>query len=238
MKYFFLTFLLFFSSVNADLTIAYDTQSFGDPKEISATQKPEVDKILKIAKDKNIKVIFKPVPWKRALLMVEKGLLDGVIQASYKTDRAKFANYPMKDNQPDTTKKLNDGNSYYIYKHKDSPLKWDGKNFLTGGTVAAMEQYAVIDDLKKHSNIKIITFTYNTDIVRKLAQGKFDAYAASARITDNLLKKFPALAQNIIKESLPIRKKPYYLIFSKKTYKKKSQEMELIWSGLKEFNKN
>lgn len=233
-----LIFLFLLNYANADLVIAYDTQSFGDPKGISTVQKPEVDKILQIAKENNINVIFKPIPWKRALLMVEKGKIDGVIQASYKTNRAKYAHYPIKDGKLNNKQRLNDGNSYYIYRNINTSLRWDGIKFLHHGTVAAMDKYAVIDDLKKHSNIKIITFTNNAEIVRKLAIGEIDAYAGSARITDRLLKKFPAFAKSIVRESLPIRKKDYYLVFSKLTYKKKEKEMKLIWLGLEKFNKD
>lgn len=235
---FIFTFLLFIISLNAEIVIAYDTQNFGNPKGITPHQKIEVDKILKIAKENNVDVKFKGIPWNRALLMVEKGKLDGVISASFKTNRALYANYPMKNGVIDDSKRLNDGNSYYIYRYKDSKLKWDGKKFLNSGVVAAMEKYAVIEDLEKHSNITIKTFRKNADIIRQLASGKLDAYAGLVQVTDRLLKEKPVLAQNIIRDSLPIRKKPYFLIFSKITYKDKSKDMEKIWDGLKEFNQN
>lgn len=237
-KVLFLLTSLFYTYLNAEIIIAYDTKSLGNPKEITPNQRIEINKILNIAKTYNIKVTFKPVPWKRALLLVEKGLIDGVIQASYKTTRAAYAKYPMKNNEIDSSKKLNDGNSYYVYRNINSALRWNGKEFLNGGTVAAMEKYAVIEDLKKHPNIKIKTFLNNSQIVRKLAKEKLDAYAGIAKTTDKLLKKFPSLAKEIVKESIPIRKKDYFLIFSKITYKEKSKDMEKIWDGLKEFNKN
>jgi polar amino acid transport system substrate-binding protein len=228
--------ILLSSFLYSDVVIAYDTQSIGDPKKATPHQKIEIEKIKKIASKSNIKVSFEAVPWKRSLLMVEKGMIDRVIQASYKANRAKYANYPMKDGKADSSKRLNDGNSYYIYRHIDSALKWDGKTFSNSGIVAAMDKFAVIEDLKKHPNITIKTYTNNSEIIRKLASAQIDAYAGSAKITDDLLKRFPNLAKNIIRESLPIRKKDYFLIFSKITYKEKSKEMEKIWLGLQEFN--
>lgn len=222
--------------IKADIVIAFDTQSLGTLKKASPHQKIEIDKIQAIAKKNNITVIFKPLPWKRSLLLLERGLVDGVIQASHKIERAKYANYPMKNGQLDRNKRLNDGNSYYVYRNVNTSLQWNGKKFIGKGTVAAMEKYAVIDDLKKHSNIQIQTFVNNAEIIRKLSIGQLDAYAGSAKVSDKLLKKFPTLAKNIVRESLPIRKKDYFLIFSKITYKKKSQQMNIIWDGLKEFN--
>ena len=232
------TFIVLFTNfLFADIIIAFDISHEGDPKKPTARNKIEINKIKTIAQENNIKVSFKGVPWKRALLLVEKGLIDGVIQASYKTNRAKYANYPMKDGKLDSSKRLNVGNSYYIYRNIDSKLRWDGKKFLASGSVASMEKYAVIEDLEKHSNIMIKTFLSNNEIIRKVATRQIDAYAGSAIITDRTLKNFPSLAKNIVRESLPIRKKDYFLIFSKKTYKNKSKDMEKIWLGLKEFNK-
>lgn len=230
-------FLFILNYTYAEIVIAFDTQSMGTANKPSPHQKVELDKLQKIANDNNIAISFKAYPWKRSLLMVEKGVIDGVIQASYKTDRATYAKYPMMGGQPDSSKRLNDGNSYYIYRNLETPLRWDGKTFSHKGTVAAMDKYAVVEDLKKHPNITIQTFTNNAEIIRKLATKQIDAYAGSAIITDNLLKKFPALAKNIVRESLPIRKKDYFLIFSKITYKEKSKDMETLWNGLQKFNK-
>lgn len=239
MKYFFkLIAILFFLNtfIYAEITIVYaKTQQYvGKPQ---PEQQIEIDKITTIANKENINVKFKAHPWKRALLMLEKGLVDGVINASYKDNRAKYSVYPMKDGKSDYTKRLNDGNSYYVYRNKNSDLHWDGKNFSQVGTVGVMSSYAVIEDLKKHPKIIIREFIKNTKLLRKLASGDLDAYAGTSRVVDELLKKYPALAKNIVRESLPIRKKEYYLIFSKIRYKHKTDEMEKIWQGLQKFNK-
>lgn len=234
----FIVLLFLFQFIKADIVIAFDTQNLGTLKKPNVYQKIELDKINSIAKKYNIKVSFKPIPWKRSLLLVEKGLIDGVIQASYKENRTAFAVYPMKNNIVDSSKRLNDGNSYYIYRNINTKLRWDGKQFIGKGTVGVMEKYAVIEDLKKHPNIKIEMFFNNSEILRKLSLGQLDAYAGTSLISDKLLKDFPTLAKNIMREPLPIRKKDYFLIFSKITYKEKSKQMNIIWNGLKEFNQN
>lgn len=221
----------------ANLIIAYDASSLGELKKPLPNQKIELDKIKEIAQKNNIKVIFKAIPWKRALLLVEKGLIDGLIQASYKNNRSKYAKYPMKDNTLDRNKRLNDGDSYYIYRNINSKLRWDGKNFSNEGTVAAMETYAVVDDLLVHKNISVKTFSNNIEIIRKVAKQKVDAYAGSSRVTEKVLKEFPSLSKQIVRELSPIRKKDYFLIFSKKIYSKKANNIEAIWHGLEKFNK-
>lgn len=219
-----------------EIIISYAQSSANYGKPPIAKQQKDIDKIKKIAKEKHIKVTFKAVPWKRSLLMLEKGLLDGAMNASYKVSRAKFSVYPTKGGSIDGSKRLNDGNTYYIYRYIDSSLRWDGKKFLHGGKVGVREKYAVIDDLKKHSNIKIEEFVKNFELVRKLSSNVIDAYAGSAAETNVLIKKYKKFSKSIVKEPLPIRKKEYFLIFSKKTYAKKSKEMETIWLGLKKYN--
>jgi len=229
--------LLLMNTSYADITIAFGA-SIGVTKP-APNQKIDTDKLIKIAKDNNIKLILKPIPWKRALLLVEKGRVDGVINASYKENRAVYAKYPMLNNQLDSSRRLNDGMSYYIYKNRNSTLKWDGKKFINpDGPVGVMAKFAVVEDLEKHPNITIQEFDNNPEVIRSLASAKIAGYAGTYIAVDKMLKKYPSFAKNIVRESIPIRKKEYFLIFSKKTYIHKKQEMEIIWNGLKLYNKN
>jgi len=238
MKYF-LKIILLIISYNLcanEIVISYAQSSSNYGKPPIKKQQIDIDKIKKIAKEKNINVKFKAVPWKRSLLMLEKGLLDGAMNASYKVAREKFAVYPISNGKVDRSKRLNDGNTYYIYRHIDSSLRWDGKKFINGGKVGVREKYAVIDDLKKHPNIEIEECVKNFELVRKLSSKVIEAYAGSAIETNVLIKKYDKFSKSIVKEPLPIRKKDYFLIFSKKAYSKNSKQMEAIWLGLKEYN--
>lgn len=194
----------------------------------------EIKRLGKLANANNIKVKFKGVPWKRALMMIQKGVADGLINASYKTERAKYALYPMKNGELDSTRRLNPGKTYYIYKNKNSTISWDGKKFSNvDGFVAAKENFAVVEDLKKHDNIKIITLAREELIIRKLIQGKIAAYATMVSQQENM-EKISGFKEMVSKEKIPIRNKDYFLIFSKKTYKDKKDTIEKMWDLLKE----
>ncbi len=194
---------------------------------------PYIKQLQNIANINGIKVKFKPTPWKRALLMLEKGKADGVMFASYKDDRAKYAVYPTKDGELDANRRLNDGKSYYIYKNRNSTINWDGKKFTgVDGAVGAVTQFAVIDDLKKHDNIKIEIRSNKISLIRDVATGKISAYAGMIKDVDKVLKEHSQFAKRIVRESLPIRKKDYFLVWSKKTYGAKKVTMEKIWGGL------
>lgn len=231
-----LVILIFSNTLFADITIAFAQNSTIYGNKPSPSQKIEILKIKKIAETNNIKVFFKAAPWKRALLLLKKGVVDGVINASFKKSRAEYSVYPTKNGMLDRDKRLNDGNTYYIYRHKDSLLRWNGKKFKNSGTIGVKANYAVIEDLKKHSNIKIEEFILNAEIIRKLSLKKLDGYAASYQEAKLLIEKYPQFSKNILKESEPIRKKDYFLVFSKKTYKEKSKEMEKVWLGFQKIN--
>jgi len=53
---------------------------------------------------------------------------------------------------------------------------------------------------------------------------------------EHLQNLYPRLASEIIREPIPIRKKEYFIIFSKKNFSKNEVEIEMIWNGLKSFN--
>ncbi len=193
----------------------------------------EVDKLRRLARGSGLTVVFKGVPWKRSLVMIEKGVADGLINASYKDDRAQYAVYPMKDGKPDSDRRLNPGKTYYIYKNKNSSITWDGVQFGNpDGPVAAKDDYAVIEDLKKHQNIDIVVKIREEQIIADLIRGKIAAYAAM-ETEAQAMKKIPNFDDMVFKETNPIRQKDYYVIFSKHSYDKKKDEIEKLWDLLK-----
>jgi len=216
--------------LSADLLVLHNAfKENTDP-----TTLKEVKRLQSLADKYNIKIKFKGVPWKRALIMVQKGVADGLINASYNKNRDKFAYYPMKDGKLDSTRRLNSGKTYYIYKNKNFTLSWDGEKFSNvDGAVAVKENYAVIEDLEQHRNIKLVIMAREELIIRKLIQGKIAAFAVMGS-EQKEMEKIPGFTKTVIQEKEPIRKKDYFLIFSKKTYQKKKLEMEKLWNGLKE----
>lgn len=231
----FIYIFLFVNMAFADLTILHSSKT----GKVKPSNIINLEKLQKIANDENIKIKFKPMPWKRALIMVEKGLADGVINASYKVNRAKFGVYPTVNGKLDSSKRLNDGKTYYIYKNRKSTLKWDGKKFINpDGIIGVETNFAVIEDLEKHTNITYETRDQKIAILRDVASKKLSAFAGMSKDYDKLLKEYKSFAKFIVRESIPIRKKDYHLMFSKKKYKHKKIEIEKIWDGLKQFNKN
>lgn len=215
---------LFSSKIN----ILYDEQSDGSIDSSSIW----IIKMLNEAGDKNsIEVKFEGAPWARALELLKAGVADGLINASYKKSRVKYAVYPFKNGKLDLNKSLK-APAYYLYKHKDHPLNFDGKNLLhANGEISAIPSYAVVDDLKI-LNANLVyginpNFNLNNVLHKKNIATALLESEAEPIIDANLQMK-----ESIVKISTPIRKKEYFLIYSKKYYNSNQEIANKLWDTI------
>ena len=190
----------------------------------------------KIEKKLDVKFIFKRVPWKRALLMIQTDNADGLFHASFKQERAKYAVYPTLNNLPDSDKSIM-SNSYFLYTKKDSKLSWDGKKFINlNGKIGITKGFSIIDTLKDPEKIDLCS-----DLSTSLTKLNLDAVQGIVNLenrVDSMLLKNKELFNNIKKIKKPLRTKPYYLVFSKKFYDNNKQIVEAIWSEIKNMKLN
>ena len=225
------TFTLFLNAQKINLL--YDTQSDGSIY-------PNSIWIVKMIKEAgalhNIEVNFEGAPWTRALQLVKSGQADGVINASYKEERAVFAVYPMKNGKPDINKSLK-APGYYLYKRKDHPLDFDGKQlFHANGKIGAIKSYAVVDNLQKLQ--ATIHFGHNSiNNLNNVLYGTTIATAELESEANTVFKAHPKIAKNLVKIKTPIRQKEYYLIISKIFYKKHPQVAKSLWQAIEKLKK-
>lgn len=192
-----------------------------------------VKELASLAKKHNLEVEFKGVPWKRGLILIEQGKADGLVGASYTKDRAKYGVYPMKDGKLDHSRRSDNGKTYFLYKNKNSSITWDGKKFSNvDGVIGAKRGYAIVNDLKKHKNIQFKELPNLNVSLRKLITGKLVAYAGLEMEIEDLENK-SEFKKHMIKEPIPLRQKPYFVMFSKIRYENKKEEIEKFWDMLK-----
>ena len=88
--------------------------------------------------------------------------------------------------------------------------------------------FAICRSLRKQEiSTPIIMLTArdtNIDIVMGLKQG-----------ADDYLANNPALKENIIKVEPPLKRKEYYLIFSKKFYNERKELAKAIWDAIEDY---
>ena len=231
LKLFFLFIFLTQFTFASKMNLLYDSQNDGsiDPNSVWVVQM-----IKEAGRINGIDINFQGGPWSRALQLVKDGFAHGVINASYDKDRAKYAVYPMINGKLDKSKSLK-APAYYLYKRKDSNFDFDGKKLINAkGYIGAIPSYAVIKDLKK-LNAKV---QYKTNVISNLNSVLYKEFLATAQLAseaDVVINENKELKKNIVKLSVPIRKKEYYLIFSKNYYKQNQAKVHKIWNTIEKL---
>lgn len=97
----------------------------------------------------NIPYSFHLVPWKRCLKGLEKGSYDGVLSASYNSERANYLHYPA-DAKIDLHSKWRISQvEYVIALPEDSSYVYDGNPLLIPQPVRIPRGFAIAGDLKE-----------------------------------------------------------------------------------------
>ncbi len=196
-------------------------------------QKPgiAVELIMLAASKLDLKVKLMRVPWKRGLHMLQHGKIDGLFNASFKPERLQYGLYPLKDGRIDPSRKSY-SNTYVLYKHKGSPVTWNGKIlFNLEQPIGAPLGFSIIGDLEK-MGIKVEETVSTKTNFSKLARGRIDGVAALESAGDFLLALYHAEFSNIVKLHPPLKSKPYYLMLSHQFVKKNQKFSEKLWDTI------
>jgi len=191
-----------------------------------------LDVLKSLEKKLNVKFKFDRLPWARGLELLKNDLIDGVFHASFMKERLHIGVYPMKNDEPDTSRRLM-SQAYFLYKRKGSSLNWDGKTFdhLTG-SIGAIIGYAVVEDLKQ-MNVEIEKVATQWSNLSKLALGRIDGVAGLESMNDIVIKTNPEKFRSIVKIYPPIMRKPYYLMLSNNFVSENPELAEAIWDGIR-----
>lgn len=174
-------------------------------------------------------------PWERGLYLIESGQADAIFASSYVQDRTRYGVYPMKDGQPDPSRKLFD-QSYCLYVRAGSDVRWDGKTLANlKGRVGATPGYAVVPVLRA-MGATVDEEPSHIDNLRKLLAGRLDAYAELDNHVRPLLHANPQEFASIVELSPPVLSKPYYLMFSKIFYTNSPEVAERFWNAIAAVN--
>jgi polar amino acid transport system substrate-binding protein len=208
----------------------------GEGSEIN-WQKPglAVEMLQMVGKRLNINISFKRFPWKRGLYQLKTASIDGLFSASYNTERLEFGAYPMKNGKINESRRSYD-NSYYLYKHKDSTVSWDGERFsnLSNQGLASIRGFSIVNDLRKRG-LKVNEFNNTIKCLEMLVIKRVDGVASLELATDSILKNNTLEFENIEKVSPALKRKPYYLMLSHQFTERHPDLAEAIWKTISEI---
>ncbi len=186
-----------------------------------------IEQMRLMEKELNIRVTYKRAPWKRCMIYLKKGTVDGVICGSYKKERENNGVYPKTaDGNHDPSRRFSDS-SYYMYVKKDSDIHWDGTSFSNlNGVVGTQLGFSINPKLKK-LGVKVVEVPMVLTNFKKLVKNRIVGVAAHEDTGDAVMLGF----NNVKKLSVPLSTKPYYLIMSHQIYKSDPALVNAIWKA-------
>jgi polar amino acid transport system substrate-binding protein len=201
----------------------------GKGKKIGTPPGIGVDIFLLAARDLNLDLNITRLPNKRVHHYLSTGFFDGSGFYSFKEERMKEGQFPMKDGKPDKSKRV-DVISYYFYTLKSSPVSWDGRKLTGTKMVGANMGYSIVGNLEK-MGLKVNEVKSTRQNLEMLVKGRILAYAAQDKTIDPVIAAHDKY-KDIIKIGAPIKTKEYYFVFSH-SYFKKNRELALqIWDRI------
>lgn len=192
-----------------------------------------VEMLRMVSQRTGIAIEFQRVPWQRGLYMIETGQADAIFASSFTTDRLRYGAYPMKDGQVDPRRKIYQM-TYSLFVRRDSTVGWTGTE-ITGlnKPVGITQNFAIEPDLKA-MGVPLESEVNTISNLRKLAHGRIDAYAELETLAEAAIKAAPEEFRDIVKLPLPLRTKPYYLMFSKALTTTRPDIAERVWDSIPE----
>lgn len=188
--------------------------------------------VLWAAAQSGMRVEMTALPWKRCLVDVAGGRMDGAVGASFTDERASFAVYPTTAlGKPDPARRIRmDG--YSLYRLKGNPADWDGRHFVhLSDPISAQLGYAIVGDLKAMGVAVEESSGDAAQHMRKLTQGHVPLVALLSYEGDALLQD-PEFADRVERIQTAFSRKPYFVIFSKPYYDKNKKAVDDLWAAV------
>ena len=216
----------------AALTLGYDE---GDsyPWRVGNDQGLNVILLDAVAARLGVRFTYTACPWKRCFYELRSGGLDGIIGASYHSERLEAGVYPRTaDGRIDESRALY-VSSNALFKLKTDPLGWDGKTYThLHGRIAVNLGHGVADTIR-HTGAEVdeITGTPRTVFEMVLA-GRGQAAAMDPYVGDHLIKTNPEFAV-LERLAVPVMEHPDFLMLSHHLVAADPAFAEDLWTAVR-----
>lgn len=184
-----------------------------------------------------LKVELRRLPWARCLADLEAGAVDGIFNASFKTERTKLGAYPWRNGEVDISRRLTTI-TYALYSTQGNVMQWNGTSFGNPlGVIGAPRGYSIVDDLRK---MGVVVEEANSSLqnLHKLMSKRVGMVALQVVTGDFLLARHATEFSTVSRITPPLDIKPYYLMVSLQFQKKHPQITEDIWNAVARLREN
>lgn len=190
------------------------------------------DLVLQATKKLGIKANFVSKPWKRCIVLLQAGEVDGIFAAIWQPERDKWGVFPKIKKQLNDRYKIWQVN-YQVYSRKDSALEWDGQVF-TGVVTGISAPLGYVAESKLHQQgVKSRTSYLPADGLHLVAKHRLDGYVLESSIGDYLIRS-EGLDTDVQPLPIPFFSADWYLPLSHRIAKKYPQAPERFWRALAE----
>ena len=188
------------------------------------------DLVIKATQKLGIRAVFVRKPWKRCIVLLRAGEVDGIFAAIWQPDRDKWGVFPKAANHPDIRYRIWQVN-YSIYSHRNSGLTWDGSTFsgvLNG--ISAPLGYVAEGKLRQ-LGVKSRSSYLPSEGLRLVAKNRLDAYVLESTIGDYLVSS-EGLGTLVRSLPAPLFSADWYLPLSHQLVKKYPDISVRFWKAL------
>jgi polar amino acid transport system substrate-binding protein len=195
----------------------------------------EIELYRHMARQLGVELKIVRIPWKRCLLELKMGRLDGVFPASFKPERLEIGVFPFKDGKIDPTRKSRDS-AYHLYRLKTSPVAWsDGKlanlEKMPRTTIGVPLEWSIAGDLRR-MNIDVLERPRPVELLEMLSRGGLAGMVCLATVTDTYIDQAPHKFGQIEKVYPPVAEKTYFLMLSHQFTTAHPVMAEKIWDTI------
>jgi polar amino acid transport system substrate-binding protein len=196
----------------------------------------EIELYQLVASKLNISIKFVRLPWKRALIQLKQGKIDGLFPANFQKKRMQIGAFPMENDQ--IISSLNVRKSiYHLYKHEESSLFWDGvtvKGVDIDSPVYAPLGWLIVDDMTQ-MGVPVEGIHDMSRAFKLLAANRIAGVVCPDTVADFYMDAAPENYLDIVKLDPPIKEKLYYLMLSHPFVQQYPELANKIWKTITEI---
>lgn len=176
---------------------------------------------------------FTPLPWKRCLMYVANGEMDGVLGAAYSQERIHYGVFPTLPGGKEKVAARLYSDRFNVYVHTGSKVQWDGKAFANlNGSVAIQTDFVVAEQLRL-MHLELDQSGKSAEhALRLLMNGSAKVAVLQAAQANRLVQNDTRFRGQVEILPVPFAEVPFYLFVSQKAWFKDAKRIGAVWDAI------
>lgn len=188
------------------------------------------------AEQAGLRLEFQRQPWKRCILQLQQGQVDGIFAAIWQPERDSWGQFPGRDTQRNTPVQRDYRLwqvDYPIIARKGGTLNWDGEHFSgTRNGLSAPLGYVAAQQLESLGVLAKPTYSAERAI-KLIALDRLDGYVLERQIARNYIRTADLQTQLVFLPK-PLLSADWYLPLSHQFYSQHPELAQRFWQALAE----